>query len=105
MHHETAWLFAQCPRKPYCNSQPPHGVRQCIDQDAGVLFQLNVNSLTGYYGTASKKIAERLIDENMIDFIGSDLHGGRHMDSLNRVMNERYFRKLMAQGVKNSLLI
>ncbi len=74
-------------------------------KEAGVLFQINVNSLTGYYGTASKKTAEWLIDENMVDFIGSDLHGSRHMDSLSQVLNEKYFQKLMAQGVKNHLLI
>jgi protein-tyrosine phosphatase len=73
-------------------------------KDAGALFQLNVNSLTGYYGTAAKKTAELLIDENMIDFIGSDLHGARHMDSLHHVINDRHFRKLMALGVKNNTI-
>jgi protein-tyrosine phosphatase len=74
-------------------------------KESGVLFQLNINSLTGYYGVPARKTAEWLIDENMVDFIGSDLHGPRHMDGLHRVMNEKYFRKLMAQGVKNRLLI
>ncbi len=73
-------------------------------KDAGALFQLNVNSLTGYYGMVSKKTAELLIDENMIDFIGSDLHGARHMESLHKVVNERYFWKLMSHGVKNATL-
>ena len=74
-------------------------------KETGALFQLNINSLTGYYGVASKKTAEWLIDENMIDFIGSDLHGARHMESLHKVINEKHFRKLMAQGVKNNTLI
>jgi protein-tyrosine phosphatase len=74
-------------------------------KDAGALFQINVNSLTGYYGVAAKKTAELLIDENMIDFIGSDLHGARHMDSLYHVIHERHFRKLIAHGVKNSSLL
>ena len=74
-------------------------------KEAGVLFQININSLSGYYGKESKKTAERLIDENMVDFIGSDLHGHRHMDSLSRIVNEKYFWKLMALGVKNSILI
>jgi protein-tyrosine phosphatase len=73
-------------------------------KDAGALFQLNVNSLTGYYGVAAKKTAEVLIDENMIDFIGSDLHGARHMDSLHHVIHEKHFRKLMALGVKNNTI-
>lgn len=73
-------------------------------KDAGTLFQLNINSLTGYYGDVSKKTAEWLIDENMIDFIGSDLHGQRHLDSLKKVLNEKYFRKLIAKGIRNSEL-
>lgn len=71
-------------------------------KEAGVLFQLNINSLTGYYGSQSKKTAERLIDEKMIDFIGSDLHGQRHLDALRKVVHEKYFQKLMAQGVQNA---
>lgn len=73
-------------------------------KDAGALFQLNINSLTGYYGGSSKRIAEKMVDENMVDFIGSDLHGSRHLESMFRVVNEKYFWKLMALGVKNSSL-
>jgi protein-tyrosine phosphatase len=74
-------------------------------KEHGALFQINVNSLTGYYGKAALKTAHWLIDENMVDFIGSDLHGQRHMDALKNVVNDKYFRKLMAQGVKNSELL
>lgn len=73
-------------------------------KETGVLFQLNINSLTGYYGKASKRTAEYLIDNNLIDFIGSDLHGQRHMNALKQVVNEKYYWKLMAQGVKNNML-
>jgi protein-tyrosine phosphatase len=72
-------------------------------KEAGALFQLNTNSLTGYYGTAVKKTAERLVDENLIDFIGSDLHGSRHLQALHKTLGEKYLWKL-ADGVKNSLL-
>ena len=73
-------------------------------KEAGALFQININSLTGYYGIAAKRTAERLIDEKMVDFIGSDLLGNRHMQGLHHVLNEKYFHKLMAQGIKNPLL-
>jgi len=74
-------------------------------KETGVLFQLNINSLTGYYGDIPKKTAEWMIDEKMIDFIGSDLHGQRHLEGLNKVVHEKYFWKLMAQGVRNKDLI
>ncbi len=74
-------------------------------KEAGALFQLNINSLTGYYGTGAKSLAEKLIDHNMIDFIGSDLHGQRHLESLRQVVNEKHFHKLMATAaLRNSEL-
>ena len=73
-------------------------------KDAGVLFQLNMNSLSGYYGAQSKILAERMIDENMIDFAGSDLHGVRHAEALKKTLKEKYLWKLAAKGVKNMTL-
>jgi protein-tyrosine phosphatase len=73
-------------------------------KESGVLLQLNINSLSGYYGLGAKKTAEKMIDANLIDLIGSDLHGQRHLDCLQRVIHEKYFRKLVAIGVGNSAL-
>jgi protein-tyrosine phosphatase len=44
----------------------------------GCLFQLNLLSLTGYYGKPVFEIAQKLLEENMIDFTGSDTHHDRH---------------------------
>ncbi len=71
-------------------------------KDAGALLQLNTNSLVGYYGPDAKKIAERMVDEQMIDFIGSDMHGSRHMMALEKCVNEKHLWKLAAKGMKNS---
>lgn len=73
-------------------------------KDQGVLFQLNTNSLVGYYGPAARACAEHLIDKGMIDFIGSDMHGARHLDALRRVSTEKYFWKLAYQGLRNHLI-
>lgn len=73
-------------------------------RDMGTLFQLNTNSLVGYYGPAAKHCAESLIDRQMIDFIGSDMHGVRHLEALRHVANEKYFWKLADQGIRNSTL-
>jgi protein-tyrosine phosphatase len=73
-------------------------------KEAGALFQLNTNSLSGYYGIQVKKTAERLVDENLIDFIGSDLHGERHLKGLHKTIHEKYLWKLAGIGVKNSSL-
>lgn len=73
-------------------------------KELGVLFQLNTNSLVGYYGPAVRFCAEQLIEKGMIEFIGSDMHGNRHLEALRRVVNEKYFWKLADQGVRNSML-
>ena len=70
-------------------------------KEAGALLHLNTNSLVGYYGLGAKKIAERMIDEKMIDFIGSDLHGDRHLDALQKTVKEKYLSKLFSQGLMN----
>ena len=67
-------------------------------KDSGVLFQLNINSLSGYYSPQAKRIAEKLIDLNMIDMVGSDLHHQKHLDALKRSASEKYFRKLLDSG-------
>ncbi|MFA6922647.1 MAG: CpsB/CapC family capsule biosynthesis tyrosine phosphatase [Bacteroidales bacterium] len=67
-------------------------------KDRGVYFQLNAISLTGYYSLPTKKIAEKLIDNNMIEFIGSDLHNQKYFEELEKSACEKYFKKLMESG-------
>jgi protein-tyrosine phosphatase len=50
----------------------------------GCNMQLNTISLTGYYGPEAKKIAETMVDNQMIDFISSDMHHPRHADAFKR---------------------
>ena len=73
-------------------------------KEAGVKFQLNLNSLVGYYGLGAKRAAERMIDENMIEFTGSDLHGDRHLEALRKVVHEKKFRKLLFSGLLNATI-
>ena len=40
----------------------------------GILFQMNVLSLTGAYGENARKKAEWLLGKNMIEFLGTDIH-------------------------------
>ena len=43
-------------------------------KDNGVLFQLNLMSLTGIYGAEAASKASRLLQDGLYDFVGSDLH-------------------------------
>ncbi len=66
--------------------------------DKGVLLQMNINSLSGYYSLATKKIAEELIDKNMISFIGTDCHHTGHIKLLKDVVYEPHLKKLIDSG-------
>lgn len=46
---------------------------------AGCHFQLNLLSVTGYYGDHVLKAADLLLKEDMFDFVGSDIHHSRHI--------------------------
>lgn len=51
---------------------------------AGCLFQLNLLSVTGYYGDVISKIAERLLQKGLYNFVGSDVHHDKHIASFNQ---------------------
>ncbi len=73
----------------------------------GCLFQLNFLSLIGYYGQTISDCAWLLINNNMIDFIATDIHHQRHIDAIKNGMtpvcqhildnypfqNKNFFRK------------
>ncbi len=67
-----------------------------IDKD--VLLQINMNSLTGQYGAMTKHIAERLIDMNMVSFIGTDCHHLGHVGLTEKARTNPYLRKLIESG-------
>jgi tyrosine-protein phosphatase YwqE len=73
-------------------------------RDQGVLLQINVNSLGGYYGIEAKKVAEKLIDNEMVDLIGTDMHNLTHAEALKKTAREKYFRKLLEFNLVNKHL-
>jgi len=66
--------------------------------EKGVLLQMNINSLTGYYSISTKKIAEQLIEKNMISLLGSDCHHNGHIDLIKGVVFEKQLEQLMQSG-------
>lgn len=65
----------------------------------GVLLQLNLNSLTGYYSEQTKKVGQKLIEMNMIDFLGSDCHHFGHIEMIkSRTVFSNDLLKLLESG-------
>lgn len=57
---------------------------------AGCLFQINLLSVIGYYGSDVAEAAKKLLRKGMIDFAGSDIHHKHHVSGFSRrlVLNE-----------------
>ncbi len=72
--------------------------------DMGVVLQLNLNSLCGYYGPEAKKIGEKLIDMQIIGAIGSDMHHIKHAMALDKVTREKYLQKVFELPLINRYL-
>ncbi|WP_240410403.1 tyrosine-protein phosphatase [Hymenobacter oligotrophus] len=70
-------------------------------REGGVLLQLNLNSLVGYYSSGAKRVAEKLIDAGLVDFAGTDAHNLKHTNSLQRVLQSEYVGKLLRLPLLN----
>lgn len=74
--------------------------------DWGCDFQLNTISLTGYYGKDIKTTAEMLVDNNLIDYISSDMHHPRHAGAFGDALHTTYIQKLLFDyPLKNKMLL
>tara|TARA_S200000501_G_scaffold360105_1_gene386793 strand:- start:556 stop:783 length:228 start_codon:yes stop_codon:yes gene_type:complete len=65
----------------------------------GVLFQLNLLSLIGYYSKQVKSNAELLIKNKFISFIGTDCHNLNHARLYPKCMNTKSWHDLVESGV------
>ncbi|MFN5846193.1 MAG: CpsB/CapC family capsule biosynthesis tyrosine phosphatase, partial [Flavobacteriia bacterium] len=73
-------------------------------REKGVNIQVNLNSLTGHYGPEVRKQAQRLIDNELVDFVGTDCHRIQHQLLLEEHLSDPYFHKLGSLKLKNSSL-
>ena len=63
-------------------------------KEMGTLFQINLNSTTGYYNKSIQRISEQLIKNSLVDFIGSDTHHMTHIKSLKKSFNQALYKKI-----------
>lgn len=69
---------------------------------AGCLFQLNLLSSVGYYGPNVSKTADYLLENNLIDFVGSDVHHNNHVESFNKKIVLKN-PKILEEVIQNNL--
>lgn len=76
--------------------------------DSGCDFQINLLSLTGYYGDREKETALWLANKGYISFVGTDLHHFGHVEVINRYLASREYISVaekLAPIVKNNELL
>lgn len=66
-------------------------------KDRGVLMQLNLLSLTGHYSPETKKIAEKMVENNLINAIGTDCHRIEHLLHLEEHLSLKHIHQLVNQ--------
>lgn len=65
--------------------------------NVGVRFQVNLLTFAGHYGKATRQCADWLLQHNLIDFLGTDIHHIGHVEIINKYRESHDFRKTMQQ--------
>ncbi|MEI6949492.1 CpsB/CapC family capsule biosynthesis tyrosine phosphatase [Paraflavisolibacter sp. H34] len=73
-------------------------------RDAGCLFQLNLLSLTGFYGDESRQLAEYLLKNDYYQLAGTDAHHDRQLALLHKLSSSPLYRELQEREWMNSSL-
>lgn len=74
-------------------------------KDLGLLFQINLNSLNKFYGKNPKVAAEYLVENGLVDFVGSDIHSMRYFDSLKNCIQSRKLEEIFQKNqIKNNFI-
>ena len=70
-------------------------------KNAGCHFQLNLLSTVGYYGNEVMQVADQLLKTNLIDFVGSDVHHKKHIESFSKKIEIKEIENLKSV-IKNN---
>lgn len=72
-------------------------------KEAGCLFQLNLLSLTGYYGKSVQELADYLLKKDFYNLAGTDLHNARHLAALQKLSSSTQLTRLKESHVLKNL--
>ncbi|WP_378173728.1 tyrosine-protein phosphatase [Aquimarina sp. SS2-1] len=76
-----------------------------ILKESGLLFQLNLLSISGYYGEKVKNLAVKLMTENLFDFAGSDIHNYQQFEILENGFISKHAKMVSRLMERNCLFI
>lgn len=73
-------------------------------KNVGCKFQINLLSLVGYYGAEVTAAAEKLLQNGLIDFAGSDVHHQKHLNSFSKKISKKNIAPLREAMLNNGIL-
>ncbi len=71
-------------------------------KDLGCLFQLNLLSLSDHYGKSVQKTALHLIEEEFMDFVGTDAHNLVQIEKLFQIAIDKKMEEKILYLIKNT---
>ena len=72
--------------------------------DRGVLFQINISSITGHYSKIVQTTVNKLIDKGWVHLLGSDCHHYQHVKLVEEAQQMKYFQKALELPLLNNSL-
>jgi tyrosine-protein phosphatase YwqE len=91
-------LMAHPERYPYYHKNYNAYYRM---KELGFLLQVNLLSLTGYYGKNVAKAAKYILENGLADFVGTDLHHFTHLQVLTDTESIKIFEKYLGDKLYN----
>lgn len=64
-------------------------------KDMGINFQINILSLSGFYGEGPRRKAFEMIDNGWVEYLGTDMHNTLYAQALIDATRDRKIEKLM----------
>lgn len=101
-------IIAHPERYSYVKESPEY-VKELAEM--GTLFQANYGSIIGMYGTKAKKTVKKLLKEDLIQFLGSDVHRTNQiyskipkvMKKLKKILSEEKLEELTTTNAQKVL--
>ena len=94
-------LMAHPERYPYYHNNYEAYTRL---KELGFLLQVNLLSLTGYYGKNVAKAAKYILNKGLADFVGTDLHHFKHLNTLTDTKSIELFEQYLGDKIYNKFL-
>lgn len=95
-------VFAHPERYQYCLENKELLVKL---KERNVKLQVNTGSLIGYYSGSIKKMAQWMMKNQLIDYLGSDIHNRKHLKAFIKFRDSKDYQKLLKLKILNDQLL